>query len=279
MAPASLCGDAHCTTRETRLEHDPRRSRLEYSGGGVARHMPLGAEAVSNPRGAGNVGTNPEPHNRSRRRTGGGMFQAIPTAPGPTRPRLTSRSRRSGRPPRPVSSRWFRRSRPPSAELRLVRPAERKPPQQVAVRAQGDSPGGEAKGAHQHEIDLGEVTPNVTTAAQAASDDTPITMAMAPVPSGPSPSNGEGQGTGEGRRGGRGTLWQPDPPSTIIIRGGMGGVEDDCKRHPNGYPGMGGGIAINQRMPQRGGPGVLANNPSRRPFTPGRTGGGMRGIR
>jgi hypothetical protein len=164
-------------------------------------------------------------------------------------------------------------------ELALVRPAERKPPQQVAVRGRANTPGGEAKGEHQHTVDLGEITPNVSAAAQAPSSDTPITMAMAPVPSGPSPSLGEGQGTGEAHHGGRGTLWQPDPPATIIIRGGMGGVDDDCKRHPNGYPGMGGPIAINQRMPQTGGPRVIASNPLHRPLIPGRTGGGMRGIR
>jgi hypothetical protein len=77
-------------------------------------------------------------------------------------------------------------------------------------------------------------------------------------------------------------------PGTIIIRGGMGGIDDDCKRHPNGmttpgYPG--GGIAINNRMPTLGSGPVMANNPSRRPFQPGHMGGtggigvGRRGIR
>jgi hypothetical protein len=56
----------------------------------------------------------------------------------------------------------------------------------------------------------------------------------------------------------------------------MGGIEDDCKRHPNGiatpvYPG--GGIAINNRMPPRMGGPVMASNPSQRPFTPGNMGG------
>ena len=125
---------------------------------------------------------------------------------------------------------------------------------------------------------MGEITPNVTAAAQAPSTETPITLASAPVPSGPAPSSGVGQGAGEAPHGGRGTLWLPDPQApTIIIRGGSGGVDDDCKRHPNGYPGMGGPIAINQRMPQRGGPGVLANNPVRLPLSPG--GMGRRGIR
>lgn len=154
------------------------------------------------------------------------------------------------------------------SELKLVRPAERKPPQPVVVSGKGDNPGGRAIS---HALDLA-VTPNVTPAAQSPSTDVPITMAMAPVPSGPAPSNGEGQGTGVGH--GRGTLWQPDPPSTIIIRGGMGGIDDDCKRHPGGFAG---GIAINNRMPSVGHSPVLANNPSHRPFIPGRI-GGMSGI-
>jgi hypothetical protein len=153
------------------------------------------------------------------------------------------------------------------SELKLVRPAERKPPQPVVVSQKGQSTGGEAQAQHNHALDLGTVTPNVTAASQAPSTDTPIAMAMAPLPSGPSPSQGEGQGTGEGH-GGRGTLWQPDPPSpTIIIRGGMGGIDDDCKRHPQGYPI--GGIAINSRLPAIGAHGGLASNPARRPFTPG----------
>ena len=156
------------------------------------------------------------------------------------------------------------------SELKLVRPAERKPPQPVIVNQKGESTGGKAQ-AHNHALDLGTVTPNVTAASQAPSSDTPMTMAMAPLPSGPSPSQGEGQGGG-----GRGTQWLPDPPSpTIIIRGGMGGIDDDCKRHPQGYPI--GGIAINTRMPQIGGHGVLANNPARRPFTPGISGPRVRG--
>jgi len=166
------------------------------------------------------------------------------------------------------------------SELKLVRPAERKPPQPVVVSRKGANTG-EAQAQHDPALDLGTVTPNVTAAAQAPSTDTPITMAMAPLPSGPTPSNGEGLGTGAGEahHGGRGTLWQPDPPSpTIIIRGGMGGVDDDCKRHPGGYPL--GGIAINSRMPGVGHNPVLANNPTRRPFTPGfsmpRSRGGIR---
>ena len=157
------------------------------------------------------------------------------------------------------------------SELKLVRPAEEKPPQPVVVSQ---------KAQHSNILDLGTVTPNVTPAAQAPNSDAPITMAMAPIPSGPSPSQGEGQGTtGDAHHGGRGTLWQPDPPSpTIIIRGGMGGLDDDCKRHPGGYPI--GGIAINSRMPGVGRNPVLANNPTRRPFTPGfsgpRTRGGIR---
>ena len=77
-------------------------------------------------------------------------------------------------------------------------------------------------------------------------------------------------------------------PGTIIIRGGAGGIDDDCKKHPNGmttpgYPG--GGIAINNRMPTLGSGPVMASNPSRRPNTPGPMGGtggmgvGRRGIR
>ena len=174
------------------------------------------------------------------------------------------------------------------SELTLVRPAEKKPLQQVAVKGKGDVPGETPGGAPQPSIDLGEITPSVTTASQAPSADAPMDMAMAPVPSGPAVG---GEGSGAGSVGQEPTLIPErgmGGPGTIIIRGGMGGIDDDCKRHPNGastpgYPG--GGIAINNRMPTLGSGPVMANNPSRRPFTPGRMGGtggigvGRRGIR
>ncbi len=157
------------------------------------------------------------------------------------------------------------------SELALVRPAEKKPPQPVVAKRTGDSPG-QAKGeAHHPAAELGEVTPTVTAAALAPASEAPMTPAMAPVPRGPAPGSGDGMGAGAGD-GGRDPVLFPDRgPGTIIIRGGMGGIEDDCKRHPQGYPA--GGIAINNRMPPTSSPGILASNPSRRPFTPGRMGG------
>lgn len=157
------------------------------------------------------------------------------------------------------------------SEIALVRPAEKKPPQRVVANAKGDSPG-EARGlAHDHAAELGEVTPTVTKAAMAPASEAPTAPSMAPVPAGPALGGGEGLGDGAGD-GGRDPVLFPDRgPGTIIIRGGMGGVYDDCKNHPQGYPA--GGIAINNRMPPLGGPGVMASNPSRRPFTPGQMGG------
>jgi hypothetical protein len=169
-------------------------------------------------------------------------------------------------------------------DLKLVRPAERKPPQRVAVKGKGEVPGTDAGSVPQPAIDMGEVTPSVSTASQAPVTDTPIDVAMAPVPRGPSPGGDGSDGGGVGQE----PTLMPErgTPGTIIIRGGMGGIEDDCKRHPNGgvgYPG--GGIAINNRMPPVGSTPVMARNPSRQPFTPGRMGGtggigvGRRGIR
>ena len=169
------------------------------------------------------------------------------------------------------------------SELKLVRPAEKKPPQQVAVKGKGEVPGETAGGTLQPSIDIGEVSPSVATASQAPVADEPIAVGMGSVPSGPA-LGGNGSGGGVGQE--PGLMPERGSPGTIIIRGGMGGIDDDCKRHPNGsigYPG--GGIAINNRMPPMGTTPVLANNPSRRPFTPGRMGGtgglgvGRRGIR
>ena len=157
------------------------------------------------------------------------------------------------------------------SELALVRPAEKKPLQPVVVKGTGDSPG-EAKGeAHHHAAELGEVTPTVTTLALAPASETPMAPGMAPLPRGPAPGGGDGTGAGAGDSGRDPVLFPDRGPGTIIIRGGMGGIEDDCKRHPQGYPA--GGIAINNRLPPVGNPGIMASNPSRRPFTPGRMGG------
>lgn len=146
-------------------------------------------------------------------------------------------------------------------ELTLVRPAEKKPPQPVVAKAT----------AHTHAAVLGEVTPTVTQAALAPASGAPMAPAMAPVPAGPALGSGDGNGAGAGD-GARDPVLFPDRgPGTIIIRGGMGGVYDDCKNHPQGYPA--GGIAINNRMPPTGSPGIMASNPSRRPFTPGQMGG------
>jgi hypothetical protein len=172
------------------------------------------------------------------------------------------------------------------SDLELVRPAEKKPPQQVAVKGKGEVPGKDAGSVPQPTLELGEVTPSVSPANQAPSADVPLDVAMAPVPRGPAPG---GEGSGGGSVGQEPTLIPEQVgPGTIIIRGGVGGIEDDCKRHPNGavgYPGAAPGIAINNRMPTLGSTPVLASNPSRRPFTPGRMGGtggvgvGRRGIR
>lgn len=163
------------------------------------------------------------------------------------------------------------------SELTLVRPAERKPLQRVVVETPAETP--------HHTLELGEVSPNVTAAASAPTADAPIAPALGPLPRGPMPGGGDGAGAGTGAGdGGRDPVLFPDRGPVIIIRGGMGGIDDDCKNHPQGYPA--GGIAINNRMPPIGNTPVLANNPSRRPFTPGRmggTGGGFgvprRGIR
>jgi hypothetical protein len=156
-------------------------------------------------------------------------------------------------------------------ELTLVRPAEKKPPQPVLAKAPGESPGAARVEAHNHAAELGDVTPAVTSAALAPASEAPMAPAMAPAPAGPALGSGDGDGVGAGD-GARDPVLFPDRgPGTIIIRGGMGGVYDDCKNHPQGYPA--GGIAINNRMPQVGSPGVMASNPSQRPFTPGRMGG------
>lgn len=155
-------------------------------------------------------------------------------------------------------------------ELTLVRPAEKKPPQPVVAKAPGKSPGAAKVEAHNHAAELGDVTPTVTSAALAPASEAPTAPAVAPAP-GPALGSGDGNGVGAGD-GARDPVLFPDRgPGTIIIRGGMGGVYDDCKNHPQGYPA--GGIAINNRMPQVGSPGVMASNPSQRPFTPGRMGG------
>jgi len=175
------------------------------------------------------------------------------------------------------------------AELKLVRPAEKKPLQQVAVKGKGDIPGESAGQVPTPSLDLGEVTPSVAQATQAPSTDVvPVEIAMAPASHGPA---GGGEGSGGGSVGQEPGL-MPERgmggPGTIIIRGGMGGIDDDCKRHPNGastpgYPG--GGIAINNRMPTLGSGPVMASNPARRPNSPGPMGGtggmgvGRRGIR
>ena len=173
------------------------------------------------------------------------------------------------------------------ADLKLVRPAEKKSPQRVVVKGIGEVPGTNVGSAPTPSLDIGEVTPTVTAASHAPAADVPVQTAMAPAPSGPS-LGGEGMGSGGGA--GQEPTLMPErgAPGTIIIRGGAGGIDDDCKRHPNGaatpgYPG--GGIAINNRMPPVGSTPVFASNPSRQPFTPGRMGGtggvgvGRRGIR
>lgn len=161
------------------------------------------------------------------------------------------------------------------SELTLVRPAERKPPPLVVVQTPAETP--------HHALELGEVSPNVTAASSAPTADAPISPALGPLPSGPMPGGGDGAAAGAGG-GARDPVLFPDRGPVIIIRGGMGGIDDDCKNHPQGYPA--GGIAINNRMPPLGRTPVLANNPTRQPFTPGRmggTGGGFgvprRGIR
>jgi hypothetical protein len=175
------------------------------------------------------------------------------------------------------------------ADIKLVRPAEKKSPQPVAVKGKGEVPGTNAGSAPTPSLDIGEVTPTVIAASQAPAADVPVETAVGSAPHGPSLGGGEGIGSGGGV--GQEPTVIPEPgmgPGTIIIRGGAGGIEDDCKRHPNGaatpgYPG--GGIAINNRMPTLGSGPVMANNPSRQPFTPGRMGGtggigvGRRGIR
>lgn len=174
------------------------------------------------------------------------------------------------------------------ADIKLVRPAEKKSPRPVAVKGKGEVPGTNSGSAPTPSLDIGEVTPTVTAASQAPAADVPIQTAMGSAPNGPS-LGGDGMGSGGGV--GQEPTVIPERgmgPGTIIIRGGAGGIEDDCKRHPNGaatpgYPG--GGIAINNRMPPVGSTPVFANNPTRQPFTPGRMGGtggvgvGRRGIR
>lgn len=155
-------------------------------------------------------------------------------------------------------------------ELTLVRPAERKPPQPVLTNGKGDAPGAQAHAtAHNPTIDLGEVTPNVMASTAASTSDAPLAPALGAVPHGPALGS-EGSGAGHAP-GTRDPVFYPDH-GTILIRGGMGGIDDDCKNHPQGYPA--GGIAINSRMPQVGSTPVTANNPARPTFSPGRIGGG-----
>ncbi len=148
------------------------------------------------------------------------------------------------------------------SELTLVRPAERKPLQPVVMQTPAETP--------HHALELGEVSPNVTVASLAPTADAPISPALGPLPRGPMPGGGDGAGAGASDRA-RDPVLFPDRGPVIIIRGGMGGIDDDCKNHPQGYPA--GGIAINNRMPPLGRTPVLANNPTRQPFTPGRMGG------
>jgi hypothetical protein len=155
------------------------------------------------------------------------------------------------------------------SELTLVRPAERKPLQPVVVNGKGDAPGGETHAhAHNPALDLGEVTPTVTASANAPAADGPLAPALGPLPHGPALGS-EGLAAGHGTRD---PVFYPDRGPTILIRGGMGGIDDDCKNHPQGFPA--GGIAINSRMPQVGSTPVMANNPTRQPFAPGRIAGG-----
>jgi hypothetical protein len=90
-----------------------------------------------------------------------------------------------------------------------------------------------------------------------------------------------------GRIGGEGTVLT-GRDGVIIIRGGMGGIDDDCAIHPRGgmRPGGGmptgqpGGVLINDRSPRRGASiNERAPRSPNRPSLPG--GGGLtrRGIR
>jgi len=156
------------------------------------------------------------------------------------------------------------------SELALVRPSERKPPQPVVVNGKGDAAGAQAQTtAHNPNLDLGEATPHVMASASSSATDAPLAPAPGSLPHGTAlGSEGSGSGAGHGTRD---PVFYPDP-GTILIRGGLGGIDDDCKNHPQGYPA--GGIAINSRMPVVGRTPVMANNPTRTTFSPGRMGGG-----
>jgi hypothetical protein len=54
----------------------------------------------------------------------------------------------------------------------------------------------------------------------------------------------------------------PGRGPTIIIRGGMGSIHDDCKIHPGG---RGPGLAINRMAPSFGGGEIRGSNPGRFP--------------
>jgi hypothetical protein len=71
----------------------------------------------------------------------------------------------------------------------------------------------------------------------------PQSMPMAAMPMGPAVEEGRSSGGNDPYRG-EGTVSR-DPPPTILIRGGMGGVDDKCDLRGRHRP----GIAINRMAP------------------------------
>lgn len=160
------------------------------------------------------------------------------------------------------------------SELSLVRPAERKPPQPVVTKAPGEAAGAEAH-SHHPALDMGEMTPTVTVSTSAPSTDAQAAPAAAPGAHGP--AMGGGAGAGNGGLGDTGPMAFPDRGPMILIRGGMGGLDDDCKRHPMGYPNspIPTSTAINNRMPPVVQTPVMANNPTSQHFGPRQMAGGI----
>lgn len=117
----------------------------------------------------------------------------------------------------------------------------------------------------------------------------PADAVSAPAPGGGKPDIGMTEGRGpvpdRGWGGIGGVMDDPNPlpgvtgrGGAVIIRGGAGGVDDDCAIHrPRGNAGVGAGTLVNDRDPRRG---TLINE--RAPRTPGggafpRGGGMLRG--
>lgn len=129
------------------------------------------------------------------------------------------------------------------SEIALVRPVEHRQPAPL----------------RRPQSKLTDIVPSMTATTSRMTE-----LAMAPMApalsAAPSSAGGTGVGAGYGS-GGYEPI--PDRGPTIIIRGGHGGPDDDCKIHPNGMGGV--PMAINSRTPQFGAMG------GRRPLVPGRT--------